>query len=127
MLLVPLICSLLTPFLSSSPDLGPLFDAYSMRISIKQENARLNNYAMQLKSAPDTRALIVVYAENEISATSARARALRAVRYLVKTRGLNPARIVWRFEGVCTRNQILLYLLYADEADPRRDTTCMRG
>src|SRR5215218_2616252 len=124
--LVSLIFLLLTPFLSSSPDLGPLFDAYSTGISIKQENGRLDNYAIQLKSSPEIRALIVVYAESENSGRSGRARARRAVRYLVKTRRLNPARIVWRFEGVCKHNVIFLYLLYPTDADPPRDTTCMR-
>ena len=109
-------------------DTGPVFDAYDPRISIKQENERLDNYAIQLKSGPGSRALIVVYSENEQSTPAAKARARRAVRYLVKTRGLDPARVVMRFEGACSRhNQILLYLFYANEADRPPDPKCLEA
>jgi hypothetical protein len=124
--LVPLFLLLLTPFLATAARESPLFDVYSTKISSKQEHERLDNYAIQLKNAPDSRALILVYAENENSAPATKARARRAVRYLVKTRGLNPARVVWRFEGACRRAEIHLYLLYPDQRDPARDTTCIR-
>ena len=116
---------LLVPF---SADLPPVFDEYDSRISIKQENERLNNYAFQLKASPDTRALIVVYAENEKSVDSVQARARRAVKYLVKTRRIDPTRVVWRYEAVCKAkgNIIILFLLYPDQIDPARDTKCIR-
>lgn len=107
-------------------DTGPRFDAYDTRISIKQENERLDNYAIQIKNYPGSRGLIAVYAENEKSAASVKARARRAARYLVKTRGVNPARVMWRYEAACKSNLIILYLLDPDRADPERDTKCLR-
>jgi len=128
MQLVLLSFLLLTPLLSSSVRENPLFDRYYTSISIKQENERLDNYAIQLKNGPGSRALIVVYSENEQSTPAAKARARRAVRYLVKTHGLDPARVVMRFEGACSRhNQILLYLYYPNEADRPPDPECLEA
>jgi len=107
-------------------DTGPVFDAYDPRISIKQENERLNNFAIQIKAYRGSRGLIAVYAENEKTAASVKARARRAARYLVKTRGINSARVMWRYEAACKRNEIILYLLDPDRADPPRDINCMR-
>lgn len=124
--LIALFLLLVAPFLATAARESPLFDVYSTKISSKQEHGRLDNYAIQLKYDPGSRALILVYAENENSAPATKARARRAVRYLVKTRGLNPARVVWRFEGACKRDEIYLYLLYPNERDPVRDTKCIR-
>lgn len=112
---------LLTLFSAGPVRESPLFDAYSTSISIKQENGRLDNYAIQLKNAPDSRSLIVAFSENEQSAAAVKARARRAVRYLVKTRGINPSKIVMRYDGPCRPNQILLYLLYPNQVDPPPD------
>ena len=116
----------LIPFLWFTVDTGPVFDAYDPLISIKQENERLDNYAIQIKNYVGSRGLIAVYAEDEKSAASVKARARRAAKYLVKTRGVNPVRIMWRYEAACKRNLILLYLLDPDRTDPERDTKCMR-
>jgi len=118
---------LLIPLLPIAPDENPLFDRYSTSISIKQEHERLDNYAIQLKNSPGSRALIIVYAENEKTAASVKARARRAVEYLVKTRGLNRVRVVWRYDGACKQNEILLYLLFPNEVDPSPDTKCLRA
>ena len=118
---------LLTPLLSSAVKENPLFDAYHTSISIKEENQRLDNYAIQLKNSPGSRALIVVYSENEQSASSVKTRARRAVRYLVKTHGLDPAKVVMRYDGACKHDEILLYLFFPNETDPPPDTTCIRA
>jgi hypothetical protein len=107
-------------------DISPKFDEYDARISIKQENERLDNYAIAIKVTPGSRGLIAVYAENEKAAASVKARARRAARYLVKTRHVNPVRVMWRYEAACKGNIIVLYLLDADRADPPRDTKCYR-
>jgi hypothetical protein len=109
-----------------SVDIGPVFDEYDTRISIKQENERLDNYAIQLQYSPSSRALIVVYAENKKTAASVKARARRALKYLVRTRGVDPARVAWRYEAVCRENLIILFHLYPDQADPVRDSKCLR-
>jgi hypothetical protein len=107
-------------------DTGPVFDAYDPSISIKQENERLDNFAIQIKNYAGSRGLIAVYAESEKAAASVKARARRAARYLVKTRGVNPVRVMWRYEAACKSNLIILYLLDPDRADPARDTKCLR-
>ena len=109
---------LFIPLLSSPVKENPLFDVYDTRISIKQQNARLDNYAIQLKNAPGSRGILVVYSANEHSAPSAKASARRAIRYLVKTRGLDSSRVVMRYDGPCKQNMILLYVLYSNETDP---------
>jgi len=107
-------------------DTGPRFDAYDTSISIKQENERLDNFAVVIKAYRGSRGLIAVYAENKKTAASVKARARRAAMYLVKTRGVNQARVMWRYEAACKRNEIILYLLDPDRADPPRDINCMR-
>lgn len=107
-------------------DTGPRFDAYDPLISIKQENERLDNFAIQIKNYAGSRGLIAVYAESEKAAASVKARARRAARYLVKTRGVNPVRVMWRYEAACKSNLVILYLLDPDRADPERDTKCLR-
>jgi hypothetical protein len=123
MYVVVLFLLVLKPF---PVDTGPVFDAYDPLITIKQENERLDNYAIQIKNYTGSRGLIAVYAEDEKSAASVKARARRAARYLVKTRGVNPARVMWRYEAACKRNVIILYLLDPDRPDPERDTKCLR-
>jgi hypothetical protein len=107
---------------------NPLFDRYHTKgFSFKAEKARLNNYAVQLQNAPGSRGLIVVYAESEGAAKSAQARARRAMRYLVRGRGISAERLAWRYERPCGREQILLYLFYPDEADPAPDLKCIQA
>jgi hypothetical protein len=121
---------LLISFVTSSPAAtreNPLFDAYYTSIGFAAENARLNNYSILLKDSSGSRGLIVVYAKSERTAKSAQARARRAVRYLVKNRGVNPKRIAWRYERSCGREEILLYLFYPNETDPLPDPKCMRA
>jgi len=123
------LCWLLISFVSLSPAAtreNPLFDAYYTSIGFAAENARLNNYAIQLQNAPASRGFIVVYAENERTVKRANARARRAVRYLVK-RGINARRIAWRYERPCGHEEILLYLFYPNESDPRPDPKCMQA
>jgi hypothetical protein len=78
MQLVFLLFLVLRPFFA---DINPVFDEYDTRISIKQENGRLDNYAIQIKNSPGSRALIVVYAENEKTTR-------RAMKYLDNDRKL---------------------------------------
>ena len=114
--------------ISASADLGPLFDRYSTRISFKQEKERLDNYAIQVRNTPHSRALLVVYAKDDDTAKAAKARARRAVNYLVKTRGLSQSIVSWRYEGACAHDgTILLYLLEQRDAVPVPDIKCLRA
>ena len=111
--------------ISAKPRTSPVFDAYSTRIGIKAENERLKNYAAVLRNYPEGRGLIVVYAADEKSVKSAKARGLRAYEF-VKTHGVEPGRIVWRYEAAC-KDLILLYLLDPDRSIPDRDPKCERA
>ena len=112
--------------IAAKPRGSTTFDHYHTRIGIKAENERLKNYAIQLRNAPNSRGLIVVYAANEKSQKSAKARAQRAYTFVLKT-GVEPGRIVWRYEAACKNEQIILYLMFADESIPPRDPKCMRA
>ena len=112
--------------ISAKPRTSPVYDAYLTRIGIKAENARLRNYAAVLRNYPLGRGLIVVYAADEKSVKSAKARGLRAYQF-VKTHGVEPGRIVWRYEAACKNELILLYLLDPDRSIPDRDPKCMRA
>jgi len=90
----------LVSFPSAPSRISPLFDDYYTSIGIAAENARLNNYAIQLKNAPESRAFIIVYAENERTVKRAQARARRVVKYLGE-HGINNKRTAWRYERPC--------------------------
>lgn len=120
-----LLASLL--LISAGPRGSTLFDRYYTRIGIKAENERLKNYAIQLRNSPNSRGLIVVYAADEKSEKSAKVRGQRAYAQLVKTHGIEPGRVVWRYEAACKNEQILLYLMYPNESIPNRDPKCMRA
>ena len=117
---------LLAPLFSSAVRENPLFDVYDTKISIAEENARLDNYAVQIKNSTGGRGLIVVYSESDHNAPAVKARARRAVKYLVKTRGVDPAKVVMRYDAACGYNHILLYLFFENQADPPPDTKCSR-
>lgn len=104
-----------------------MFDHYATRIGIKAENKRLKNYAIQLRNYRQSRGLIVVYAADEKSVKSAKARGLRAYQFVVKTHGIEPGRVNWRYEAACKNEQIILYLLDPDRSIPDRDPKCMRA
>ena len=112
--------------ISAKPRTSPVFDAYYTRIGIKAENERLKNYATVLRNYPQGRGLIVVYAADEKSVKSAKARGLRAYEF-VKAHGVEPGKIAWRYEAACNKEVILLYLLDPDRSIPDRDPKCLRA
>ena len=123
-------CLLLVPINSpaSAPAReNPLFDRYYTSIGFEEEKVRLNNYAIQLQNGPGSRGLIIVYSESDAAAKSAQARARRAMRYLVKKHGVSAGKLSWRYEGACGREQVLLYVLYPNEADPLPDANCRKA
>ena len=104
---------------------NPLFDRYG-EISFEAEKARLDNYAIQIKSAPGSRGFIVVYSGGSWTSGYVKWRARRAVKYLVQKRGVNADRIKWRYDAHCGQGSVLLYLFFPNESDPERDTRCVR-
>lgn len=75
------------------------FDSYGA-ISWENEKARLDNFSIQITNS-DGKALgfILVYAETGGCPGEAKARAIRAKRYMVEHRGVPWNHVVWRREG----------------------------
>lgn len=74
------------------------FDEYG-NVCWLDETARLDNFAIQLQQNPDWIGYITVYAGRRSCTGEAQARALRAKKWVVGTRGVKPNRIVLRDGG----------------------------
>lgn len=79
---------------SQGVDSGRKFDEYG-DIPFKDEKARLDNFAIELKSDPNAVGYLIVYGGRLSVRGIAKTRALRAKNYLVKKGGLTSNRIVW--------------------------------
>jgi hypothetical protein len=75
-----------------------MFDQYG-NISWKEEQARLNNVAVQLRNEPRAVVHIIIYAGRRSCIGETKARALRAKNYLVKVDGISFGRVIWREGG----------------------------
>lgn len=74
------------------------FDDYGL-IRWKDEKARLDNFAIQLKNNADFIGYIFVNDGEDVCEGEAQARAIRAKRYIVEYRGVPWNRVIWRLEG----------------------------
>jgi hypothetical protein len=74
------------------------FDEYGLT-RWADEQARLDNFAIQLQNEPDAIGYIFVYDGNNVCEGEARARAVRARDYVVKRRGIAWNRVMWRYDG----------------------------
>ena len=74
------------------------FDEYG-RIRWDDEQARLDNFAIQLMNDPDAIGYIFVISERGGCPGEAAARAIRAKRYIVEHRGVPWNRVIWREDG----------------------------
>jgi hypothetical protein len=95
---------------SSSRQSGPFitpFDQYG-RINWEAEEARLDNFAIQLLNDPDSVGYIFIYDGNDLCDGEAQARAIRAKTYLVERRGIPWNRVIWRHDGY--REQFMVAL-----------------
>ncbi len=75
-----------------------LFDEYG-RIRWEDEQARLDNFAIQVTNEADAIGYIFVYDGANMCAGEAEARAIRAKRYIVEHRGVPWDRVIWRKDG----------------------------
>jgi hypothetical protein len=94
-----LLC-LLTLFYGSASAVAPNtpFDSY-LAIPWEDEQARLDNFAIQLQNYPQALGFILVFDKSDGCPGEARARAERAKRYVVEHRGVPWNRVIWRHEG----------------------------
>jgi hypothetical protein len=85
------------------------FDVYT-DIPLEDEWARLDNLAYSLRRDRGVVAHLYVYAGRRSCAWEARARALRAERYLVK-QGAQPGQVSWKDAGFREERTVEMYLL----------------
>ena len=74
------------------------FDQYGT-IRWNDEMARLDNYAFQLQNYQHSIGFIVGLDADGGCPGEAKARAMRAKRYIVERRGIPPNRVAWRIDG----------------------------
>src|ERR1043166_4409204 len=74
------------------------FDEYGL-IRWRDEQARLDNFAIQLQNEPDEIGYIFVYDGNNVCEGEARARAVRARDYVVRYRHIAWNRVMLRYGG----------------------------
>ena len=86
------------------------FDEYS-NLSVSDEKARLENFAKRLLKEPKMNGYILVYPEQGMPSGETQARTKRAKDYLVKTWGLDAARIMTIDRGHREKFKIELYVL----------------
>lgn len=74
------------------------FDEYGL-IKWEDEQARLDNFAIQLMNDPKSIGYMFFYDGNNMCLGEAEARATRAKRYVVEYRGVPWNRVIWRNDG----------------------------
>lgn len=96
------------------------FDAYG-DIDWEQEQARLDNFAIQILNAPNSRGAIITSAGNPTYRGEAHYRLQRAKNYLVKVRQIDPARLILTDGGYRSELTTVLHVVYKDETVPVPD------
>lgn len=91
------------------PALSRKFDEYG-NTAFKDEKARLNKFAKQLRSEPESRGYIITYGRRRGRAGEAEAHARHAKSYLVKIHGIDPKRIVTVDGGFRTNLEVELWI-----------------
>ena len=74
------------------------FDQYA-NLKFSDEQARLDNFAIQLQQEPGAIGYIVTYASKQVRPNEARHKARRAKRYVVNRRGIEARRVVTIYGG----------------------------
>ena len=100
------------------PPPARLFDRYGV-LSPADQNAHLDNYAIQLQNEPGARAYIIAYSGRTSPAGSAAARLRTIKQYLVETRGIEGSRLVTINGGVRERAGTDLWIVPPGAKPPR--------
>jgi|ERR1041384_160063 hypothetical protein len=87
-----------TWLVAAAPAPTQAFDQYGA-ISWNDEMARLDNFAIQLQNYPNSIGFIVTVDADRGCPGEAKARAMRAKRYIVEHRGIPWNRVAWRVDG----------------------------
>ena len=94
----------------ATPGPNSPFDQYST-IAWENEMARLDNFAIQIQNWVPSVGYIVIFDEAGGCPGEAKARAIRAKRYIVEHRGVPWNRVIWRVDGY--QSEIYTTLLIA--------------
>jgi hypothetical protein len=86
------------------------FDEY-VELSFADENARLDNIAIQQQKNPDSVLYFIVYGGRNARRGEARAHALRVRSYLIKNHGIAPEQIAWSDGGYRERLTVAVWNL----------------
>lgn len=87
-------------------------------ISWEDEKARLDNFSIHLLENPNFVGYIFVNAGARSCKGEAQARAIRAKNYMMKVRGIEWNRVVWRDLGYRDEPEVVLYLFKRDAPIP---------
>jgi hypothetical protein len=87
-------------------------------LDFESESGRLDSFVIMLGQRKDLKAYMVVYAGRVACLGEARARGVRARNYLIKTRGLDPTRIVAIDGGHREESLVELYAIPQDAEPP---------
>jgi hypothetical protein len=93
------------------------FDEYS-NLPLEKEVPRLDNLAIMLESAPDTKGYIIVYAGREACVDEALNRARRNREYLLSQRGIKPQQVLAVDGGYREVSSTELYIVHNSEPAP---------
>jgi len=74
-------------------DSGRMFDKFGV-LSIKEETARLDNLAAQLKKEPRSKGYVVMYEGSDDRIRNLKARVCHDIQHLIFRRGVNPKQVV---------------------------------
>jgi hypothetical protein len=91
-------------------DIRTLFDEYG-NIDFNDEKARLDNFAVQLQNEPKWKGYVIAYGGKRARVGEAKARAERAVNYLINRRGLDADKIEAIDGGYREQSTVELYIL----------------
>jgi hypothetical protein len=93
------------------------FDEYT-DLRVEDEAPRLDNFAIQLQSAPNEKGYIVVYAGRQSCVSEAMDRASRARKYVLSRRGIKPRQVVAVDGGYREVSSTELYIVHNSEPAP---------
>ncbi len=124
------LCLLLTVSILADSSVTAPFVADSIRkfdeygdITIGDEKARLDNFAIELQREPHTVGYIIVYGGRRSRVGIAKTRALRAKNFLVEYRGVPSERLVWMDGGYREELTTELYILPRGVSAPTASPT----
>ena len=108
------------------PPMSRKFDEYG-DISLKDEQARLSQFAAELKNAPASQGYVMAYGGRRGRAGGARSRGARAKSYLVRRQGLDVSRIVVIDGGLREGPTVELFLTPVGAVPPSPSPTVFVG